>query len=450
MVPCRGVLVFLTFPVLGLLAAPPATAEEAVRLREGFAAGYQYHVSSRVELSGRLTLPATKDRPVPRTLTVSGDSALDYDERVLAMTPEGQVQKTIRIYRRCELHRKVGDQPQQSGVRPEVRRLVLLRRDNLKVPFSPDGPLTWGEIDLVRTDVFTPALAGLLPDRPVRPGDRWPAAASAIRELTDLEHLDGGGVECRLDQVTEVDGRRHARVAFSGTIRGTNEDGPNRQQLDGSFFFDLESQHLSYLSLRGINFLLDKDGKEVGRVEGQFVLTRRAHVGVRDLGDEALRGVALEPTPENSRLLYDNPALGVRFLYPRRWRVAGVHGRQVGLDSADGSGVLLTVEPPARVPTGAAFLTESRNYLQGQKARVLRIDPPRRVQAAPRELEYFGLAAEVMGQRVQMDYYVARQPGGGATFAARLLPNDLAELRREVEGIARSLVVTRAVEDRPR
>ena len=37
--------------------------------------------------------------------------------------------------------------------------------------------------------------------------------------------------------------------------------------------FDLESRHLSYLYLKGGNFLLDKDGKEVGRIDGQFVLT---------------------------------------------------------------------------------------------------------------------------------------------------------------------------------
>ena len=34
-------------------------------------------------------------------------------------------------------------------------------------PFSPDGPLTWGEIDVVRTDVFNPAaIPGLLPPGP--------------------------------------------------------------------------------------------------------------------------------------------------------------------------------------------------------------------------------------------------------------------------------------------
>src|SRR5207302_9654634 len=63
------------------------------------------------------------------------------------------------LFRSIEFQRNIGDREQQQTIRPAVRRLVLLRHNNTEVPFSPDGPLTWGEIDLVRTDVFTPALA---------------------------------------------------------------------------------------------------------------------------------------------------------------------------------------------------------------------------------------------------------------------------------------------------
>jgi hypothetical protein len=424
-----------------LLHLPPTVrGDEAIRLDEKFPVGCQYHVSTRVDLSGVLTPPADKGKPAA-PLTVKGDSAIEYDERVLAVSSPGDsVNKTARVYRRIDFQRTVGDRPQQATIRPEVRRLVLLRKGNAEVPFSPDGPLTWGEIDQVRTDVFTPALTGLLPERPVRSGDRWSASNGAVLELTDLERLAEGQLDCRLEQVTVLEKRRHARIAFSGTVRGTNEDGPNRQTLDGYLYFDLDSNHVSYLYLKGISVLLDKDGREVGRIEGRFVLSRRVHTRCPELSDEGLKAVALEPSADNTQLLYDNPDLGVRFLYARRWRVAGVRGNQVALDGADGSGMLLTVEPPAKVPTGAAFLIESRDWLAGQKARVLRAEPPRSVQASP-PLEHFALEAEIAGQRVLMDYYVTRQPAGGVTLAARLLPNGLAALQIEVERIARSIVV---------
>jgi hypothetical protein len=419
-----------------------AGADEPIRLQERFPTGYLYHVSTRTDLMGTLTLPAEKGKPAPKPLSVRGDSAIEYDERVLTADANGQVQKTIRLFRRIDFQRTLGDRPQQSTIRPAVRRLVILRHNNTEVPFTPDGPLTWGEIDLVRTDVFTPALTGLLGDKAVRVGDHWTATTVAVQELTDMESIDEGQVECKLEQVTTRDDRRQARVSLAGTVRGTNEDGPNRQVLEGYFYFDLESNYLSYLYLKGVSSLLDKDGKEMGRVEGRFVLNRRLLKTSTELSDEALKGVTLERTEDNTRLLYDNPDLGVRFLHPRRWLIAEVRGNQVALATRDGAGLLLTVEPPARVPTGAQYLVESRDWLKGQKAKILRTDEPRKVQASPL-LEQFALEAEVGGQKVLLDYYVARQTTGGATLAARLPPNDLAELRKEVEGIARSVAITR-------
>ena len=46
-------------------------------------------------------------------------------------------------------------------------------------------------------------------------------------------------------------------------------------------------------------------------------------------------------------------------------------------------------------------------------------------------------------QKFVMDYYVTRQNNGGATLAARLPPNDLAAMQKEVERIALSVAVTR-------
>ena len=430
--------------VILVALASASSAAETVRLRESFAPGYQYHVSSRVELTGSLTIPPDKDQRGPQKLPVTGDSAIEYDERVLAVDGN-DVTRTARIYRRVDFKRKVGDRPQDATLRSSVRRLVLMRLKQVEVPFSPDGPLLWGEIDIVRTDVFTPALAGLLPAGDVRPGDRWTAASPAIQELTDLERIEEGKVECKLDQVTVLNRRRLARVTFSGSVRGVNEDGPNRQNLDGYLFFDLESHHVSYLSLKGVHVLLDKDGKEMGRVEGQFVLTRQANTSARDLSDEGLRGVKLEPDDDNTLLLYDNEDLGLRFRYPRRWRVAGVHGGQLGIDESSGSGLMLTMEAAGRVPTAAQYLAESRAWLQKEKVRIHRVTEPRTLRDAPNVLEHFGIEMEAADKRAFMEYYVVRQKLGGVTIAARLLPNDLAALKREVDRIARSVEITRPI-----
>jgi hypothetical protein len=408
-----------------------------VLLRENFAPGYAYHVSARVELSGTLTLPPEKDKAA-QTLAVTGSSAIEYDELVLGRDKDGQVQKTLRIYRKSDVQRKVGDQPQQTGIRPEVRRQVLLRHKQNEVPFSPDGPLTWAEIDLVRTDVFTPALGGMLPAQAVRPGAQWDAAVTALQELTDLERVESGSLRCRYDQETVLANRKHARVSFTGTVRGTGEDGPTSHTLEGYFLFDLQSQHLSYLFLKGVQTLLDKDGKPAGKVEGQFTLTRQAGVRCPEFETEALKRVALEPNDDNTLLLYDNPETGLRLLYPRRWRVGAVKDRQVTIEENKGSGLLLTVEPLSKVPAATQYLNESKTWLQGQKVQVLGTLPPRVLQKEPQGLEHFALNIQVGQQKFLMDYYVIRQPAGGATVAARLVPTDT-DARRDVVRIVHSI-----------
>jgi hypothetical protein len=436
-----------------VMLAGRASADEGIRLREDFPVGYRYQVRTRVELSGSLTVPDAKE---PKTLKLRGESVIDYHERVLSLNREGEVRKTLRLVEQADVRRTVAGREQKQSLRRQVRRLVLLRQGHTEVPFSPDGPLTWGELDLIRTDVFTPALAGLLPEprKVVRKGDRWHASNGAVRELTDMEGLEKGALVCELERVATIEGRRHARVSFRGTVEGTTEDGPSRQKLEGYYFFDLSSGHLSYLYLRGTHSLLDKDGKEVGHIEGRFTLTRQVKRDVPGLSDAALRGLTLEPDAENTRLLYSNPELGVEFTHPRRWRVTGVRGTQVTLEGG-GAGILLTREEPARVPTGAQYLAESVDYLRKQKARVTGTARPRKVRASPL-LELFWIETEMKGEKALLDYYVTRQKEGGVTLAARLpLParrtkatdRALAEIRKEVGSLARSIRVIQKKRD---
>jgi hypothetical protein len=137
--------------------------------------------------------------------------------------------------------------------------------------------------------------------------------------------------------------------------------------------------------------------------------------------------------------------LGVRFLHARHWRMAGVHGRQVALDENGGSGLLLTVEPTSQIPTASQFLHESKAWLEQQKAKVLRVDPVRPVSGV-KGAEQFSLEAEIEKQKVLMHYIVLRQPGGGATIAARVLPKQQQAVLQDIEKIVRSVQIQQSSE----
>jgi hypothetical protein len=432
----------LDWRLLSLLLTFPAFyawADDTIRLEERFPAGYQYHVSSRVDLSGNLNLPPMMKDAKPGTIAITGSASVEYDERIVDGEQAGKPpEKTIRVYSRLDFKRKLGEQTQESSLRPEVRRMVLMRLVQSEVPFSPDGPLLWSEIDRVRTDVFAPALRGLLPDKAVKIGDQWTASSAAAQELTDLDKINGGQVGCKLQDVLVRDGRRVARVRLSGVLNGLNEDGPNRQQLEGFFLFDLDARFISYVYLDATSWLLDKDDKPQGRVDGRFTLTRRLGASP-DLGDASVRALTTEPNDDNTLLLFREKGLGVEFTYPRRWTVRQADARQIVLDEPSGGGLAITLEPLSQTPTGQELLDEAKKTLGQRSVRINRQSTVDRQNTLGAALEHFKIEAEIDKEMWLLDYTVSRQSVGGATFMARWPTKSGADLAKDVERIARSL-----------
>jgi hypothetical protein len=422
--------------LIGMVSRASAQPGEAVRITEDFAKDAQYHVACQVDITGELSIPAGPKDSGPKKLNVSGKSSIKYDERILRVAADRKVERTARFYRQLEFERKVGDEPQQSKLRPDVHRLVILRHNQYEVPFSPSGPLTWGEIELVRTDVFAPALQGLFPDKAVRVGDKWRADNIAIQELTDLEKIDKAEFTCTFEKVTTLLGRRNAHVQFEGKVEGVGEDGNARHELRGSYYVDLDANFLTYVYVKGTHHLLDKTGNPTGKIDGAFVMTRQRTPDSREVGDEALRGLTLEPNADNTLLLFEHPQVGARFHYPRNWRIAGFNEKQIGIDENRGSGVLITLTPAAQTPTGAQFYQETQQFLAKQQAKIVRDEKPRAIAGG---FETFTFEADLAKERVILQYYTTRQGTAGATITARILPRDLPTVQADIERMAKTM-----------
>jgi hypothetical protein len=425
-----------------LAAAPFAAADEPVRLVEAAPAGSQFRVVTSSTISGELLAPVARDRP-PERIAIGGKSSIDYAERILPVDAKDADFKCLRIYEKIAFRKTAGDRTDEMTLRPAVRRLVFLKKGQHKVPFSPDGPLLWGEIDLLRTDVVVTALAGLLPNNPVRPGESWKASSAAVAELTDLEKVEKGELTCTLDKVIATGPRQVAQVSFAGTLTGVNEDGPTRQKLAGRLQVDLAAECITFLMVDGEHVLLDADGKDAGKITGTFELTRTPASGHPALTDPLVKGLDLNPSAENTKLLYDTAEAGVRFVHPRNWRVVRTSGRQITLDETDGAGLLVTLDTADGAPTAARYLREALKELQERGAKILDRAGPERMADG---VERFLVDAEIGKEKVTMAYFVVRQEKGAATLAARV-PGPHRDARlKELDGLARSFAVTRRLD----
>ena len=272
----------------------------------------------------------------------------------------------------------------------------------------------------------------------------------AKSQLSRLVEAVETGAETEI--IIARNGKPAAKLRISGTVRGVNEDGPNRQKLEGTAYFNTEAGIVSYLSIKGTHDLLDGAGQTVGSIEGQFIMARLAvKVGglPAELSDASLRGLNLKPDAENTQLLYDDSNLGVRFLYPRGWRVGAVQGKQVTLDhSRLGGGMLITLEPASKLPSADDYLREVTAFLQKEKAKVSVLNQPVRVRPEPGQLDRFTLDVEFEKEAARLEYAVLKQTDGGATIAARLPAATASDLKLDFERVIRSMSITKKIAEK--
>lgn len=433
------------FALIALLTTASATvAADPVKLTEQAAVGSTYHVITEARITGELLTPVAKDK-APERVKIDGKSSIDYAERILPVDAKEGDYKCLRIYERIKFQKTAGDRTEEMTLRPAVRRQVLIKKGVHRIPFSPDGPLLFGEIELLRTDSMVPAMAGLLPPNAVAPGDTWKATEAAVIELTGFEKIDNGELVCKLERVQALGPRKLAQVSFSGALKGVNEDGPIRQKVTGRLTVDLNAQCITFLSVDGEQVLLDDHGKDAGKITGTFELQRQPVTGYVPLSDAKLRDLDLTPSEENTRLLYDSETAGVRFVHSRNWHVVRINGRQITVDEVGGTGLLITLETPDGVPPAARFLREAKKELEDRGAKLVKSDEPVRLD---NQVEYFVLYGEIGKEKVAMAYFVIRRDLGGATFAARI-PDAAKDARmQELQRLARSFTVTRRLDEK--
>jgi len=411
----------------------PLCAADNYRLSETFSIGNRFRIQTTTELSGSMLF--TPNNQPKKQIQIKGNSQIDFDETILALDSSNKVNMSLRDYRKVELSRTLDGQKQETTLRPEVRRLALLRQGLKKIPFSLEAFLTWNEFDLIRTEVFPCALAGLFSPRSIGLNESWNAGLEAVQELTDLELLESSQVSCKLDSVNLVNNRQTARISFLGKASGINEDGPNQQILDGYIFFNCETRHLSFLYLKGTSILKNKDGKDVGRIEGRYTLSREMLPAVQ-MDNKSL--AQYQPDANNTRLLFESAETAFSFHYPREWKVTSQSDFQATLDHSKEAGLLITKEKASKYISNAIYRDEALAFIRQQQLRIESQSVIQSVSVTP-GLEFFSWDVQIESRRVHLLYFVYRLGQNIFTFACRFPQENKASLRSDIMGIVISI-----------
>jgi hypothetical protein len=223
-------------------------------------------------------------------------------------------------------------------LRPEVRLLIAGRPENdgPVVVFSPAGPLTWDELQLVQGLGDPLTLGDLLPGQPVAIGGHWPIRSGGARALSEYDAI----TKNTLDAWLETADATKARIRLTGQIEGSKQGAPGKMSCDGFFTFDRQAALIDHLDLNRI------ENRQPGPIEAgleyksTLTINRQAAEPPRTLADASLAGLSLQITPQRELLKLDLPGGKATLLHDRNWDKFWVDRKLIVLKRLSGNQVI--------------------------------------------------------------------------------------------------------------
>lgn len=303
---------------LALLAIEPLQAEEAKEsysFRSQRAVGGIDRIEAALDVGGDLKV--VEDNKVQR-LKMSVLANLVYDERSLELPKEAKdAWRSIRYYQTAQATLQIEGQGPKPALR-EDRRLIGVEAAGTKVTlFSPHGPLTRDELDLVDLLGNSLLMDRLLPEQPVRVGEQWKHSADLITALLGLDAVSEADVSSTLLTVSA----ERARFEMNGRVAGAVGGVTTELEVKAKYHFDQKTNRLTWFGL------LIKEDRSVGHIGPGLEVTARLQMKIEpgsqapQLNDRALAGLTLQPTPELTALTYASPEGGWGLAYDRNWHV---------------------------------------------------------------------------------------------------------------------------------
>ncbi len=302
--------------LVALLAFAPLTRAQ-VNLAEVPAAGDCFRYSVELDLVGKMIISQEGNK---ETIRLEAKARHVFSERTLA-ADNGLPARSARYYEDA-VASAVVDVEKLNRALPDDRRLIVaLRSSEGAFCFSPAGPLTRDELDLV-TEHFNPqCLAGLLPGKAVNVGDTWTVAPAAAQAAGQFDGLIKNNLTGKL--TAAADGK--ATFTVDGIAEGIEHGAKVTLTVTATGTFDLTAKRIVTLTWK------QKDNREQGpvapasQVEATVILKRQPLAeSPKELSDPALATVPKAEVPVAMTLIrYADPKSRYSLVYPRDWHITG-------------------------------------------------------------------------------------------------------------------------------
>lgn len=265
------------------------------------------------DVGGDLLL-VSEDKEIKLPMTVQ--ALIKYQERLLSSS-DG-ITRSARNYDHADVKIKVDNRPITPILRDDRRLISVSQGKNDLTIFSPHGPLTREELDLITLPADSLALSGLLPKEPVRPGDTWNPSDAALGMLLDLEAVGQSQVKAMFMEAEK--GR--AKIELSGSVHGAVGGVASEIELKGRCYYGLTSRRLEDVEL------IYKEKRGVSHASPGVNVTAKVRIQLAPLqqsvalAPEVIEGQSFELAPQTQALEYTSAARKFQLVHDRLWYLA--------------------------------------------------------------------------------------------------------------------------------
>jgi hypothetical protein len=413
--------------VLLLLGAQVALAQ-TYPLTETVKPGDCFRVRLEMSLTGEIKV---NNDGKPETLPLTAKATHEFPERVLAAGDRGLVEKSARVYETATAAITVARDSETKGLRKERQLVVARRSKDQTVTYSPGGPLTRAELELVGDHFDTLCVAGLLPGKAVAVGDTWKIDNATAQALC---HFDGLTEQALTGKLEAVEGKM-ARVSVTGPASGIELGAMARLKIEAACRFDLEAKRLTWLEWKQTDDRDQGPASPALTATSTTTLTRQPIERPDALSDVALVSVpADDKVPETLLCVeYRHPKGKFGLNHARGWQVVGEPDGRLVLRLIDRGDFVAqaTLTPWVRAEPGQHL---SADDFKAVIARTPGWQPEKELQAGEvpaggdgRWLYRVSLLGKADGVAVLQNYYLLAGPGGEQVVVAVTLAPKKAE-----------------------
>ena len=399
--------------LVGLLVWQTQTAMgESYTLEEPTTDTRSFQVRAQVTVEGKLKTALTNGQQLSLPLNVNAN--LHYEERRLpGRGRDAQSLRSLRFYSQADAAIKVRDESISSRLREAHRLLVAQGERRGLTLYSPRGPLTFTETELINYPGDSLTVLGLLPPTTVEVGDKWSPESWAIQMLIGVEAVLKSELQCEL---LRIDNGQLAIVKFSGSLEGANLGASTKVEFQGAYRYDLTRNCVTRLELT------QTDKREVGTVSpgmdvtAKVVLTREPLTTTAQLSESLAKQIPLNPADGWFHLQFDSP-WNSTFRYTRDWHVFKQTGSVAVFRLLENGSLVaqFNVSPMTAAPPGK-HLDEKQFQVDIQKALGDTLKSVDRAEKVPTSDNKYIYAVQVSGKANEIEmtwiYYLCAAPSG--------------------------------------